>query len=189
MRDVGWAPSIGLPTSTIASCSQVRITGLKTGVAQSGRCSSQCEFIHAYQQVEPERTSSSVCLFRVTAATNPRLLCHVSLSSSCRTVACSSGRATTRQGTPGRPNCCTSSTTWSGTSAGLSLETYWPFLEETTRSRRVSLCCFIAECFSLRGTLSVFLAVSELADTSSVCGSSAGDAVEGVDGRSVGVYQ
>lgn len=23
MRDVGWAPSIGLPTSTIASCSQV----------------------------------------------------------------------------------------------------------------------------------------------------------------------
>lgn len=24
VRDVGWAPSIGLPTSTIASCSQVR---------------------------------------------------------------------------------------------------------------------------------------------------------------------
>lgn len=26
VRDVGWAPSIGLPTSTIASCSQVRPT-------------------------------------------------------------------------------------------------------------------------------------------------------------------
>lgn len=25
VRDVGWAPSIGLPTSTIASCSQVRM--------------------------------------------------------------------------------------------------------------------------------------------------------------------
>lgn len=29
VRDVGWAPSIGLPTSTIASCSQVRFIGSK----------------------------------------------------------------------------------------------------------------------------------------------------------------
>lgn len=44
--------------------------------------------------------------------------------------------------------------------------------------------------FPFRGTAAeadTFLA--ELTDTSPVCGSSAGDAVEGVDGRSVGVYQ
>lgn len=29
VRDVGWAPSIGLPTSTIASCSQVRVDAFK----------------------------------------------------------------------------------------------------------------------------------------------------------------
>ncbi|TNN36247.1 hypothetical protein EYF80_053580 [Liparis tanakae] len=51
----------------------------------------------------------------------------------CRTDACSSGRVTTRRGTPGRPNCSTSSTTWSGTSAGPSRATSWPCLEETTR--------------------------------------------------------
>lgn len=28
VRDVGWAPSIGLPTSTIASCSQVSVVSL-----------------------------------------------------------------------------------------------------------------------------------------------------------------
>lgn len=33
VRDVAWAPSIGLPTSTIASCSQVRLSSVRNMLA------------------------------------------------------------------------------------------------------------------------------------------------------------
>lgn len=94
---------------------------------------------------------------------------------------CLSGHVTTRQETPGRPNCSISSTTWFGTWAGLSLETYWLFLVEIIRYR-ISLLLHTWIFLSKGLTNPVF-------SSKCVCPSSVGDAVEGVDGRSVGVYQ
>lgn len=147
VRDVAWAPSIGLPTSTIASCSQVRPLSERhllcvvlyaclalAIVRAQALCRVERQPVQTHPGFMPSddlkrssKCSQGCCFCAVTGVQPARSPCF------CRMAECLSGRAMMPLETHGHQSCCTSSTMLSGMWVGPLLQISLQCLEETTK--------------------------------------------------------